>query len=408
MSRPQAGTRLRQWRGRFGKRSLAFGAVGAIVVVGVGASAYALTGDTNPASGNSPSAAETASSPPGGASTAGGGFNAISCDAPGTCIAVGGDSSGTADAGVSTNNGVSFISGSLPVSTPVLKAVSCVGGSTCVAVGGNDIVSSANNGSTWTSHPVSDTGNIDLLGAGCQSSTECLVVGMEQIQTNPAGQGFQANLAVMWRSVNGGQNWSKSSLPGGVAGIAAIACPTATRCIAVGSNILESNDAGRTWTTMPVKGGAGQLLSISCSSSEVCIAVGPNPAGDTDPTRAGDSVETTDGGATFTVVALPASSAAVFQVACLSATSCVAGGATGTGASAPVFLSSPDGGTTWSNATGPPSFSAISSISCPAGGSCVAVGSAVTGSSTASSTASLSPMGQWTVTPTSISQPSSN
>jgi hypothetical protein len=89
----------------------------------------------------------------------------------------------------------------------------------------------------------------------------------------------------------------------------------------------------------------------------------------------------------------------------------VASGAMGTGASAPVFLSSTDGGSSWSNAAAPPNFTGVSGLSCPSGGSCVAVGHAMSGSTPVSSTATLSsptaPNPQWASAPTPAVQPAS-
>ncbi len=385
----------------------------ALVVVATSAataSAFALSSSSAPPSSSSASAASapTALATPGGSTTAGGGFNSISCDGPTTCIAVGADANGNADVGVSKNSGNTFATGTLPASTPVLNAVSCVGGSTCVAVGSHDILNSSDNGLTWTSHQVRDLGTISLLGAGCQSSTLCVAAGMESVQIDPNGASYLVNQAVIWTSADGGQTWKKAAVPPGVAGIMAVACPTASRCIAAGSSVLESNDAGQSWAQVPVNGGVGQLFSITCPSSSTCLAVGPNALGPTNPSLPGDAVETTDGGTTFEAMALPASSASVFKVSCSTSTNCVAGGATGDGASAPVFLNSSDGGSTWANATPPPSFKAISDISCPSGGSCVAVGSATSGNASAASTASLSPSGQWTSTPATLTLPSGN
>jgi hypothetical protein len=69
-----------------------------------------------------------------------------------------------------------------------------------------------------------------------------------------------------------------------------------------------------------------------------------------------------------------------------------------------VFISTSNGGANWSDAVPPPNFTAISGLSCIAS-SCVAVGSTGSGSSVASSTASLSPSGQWNTASAPASQP---
>jgi photosystem II stability/assembly factor-like uncharacterized protein len=207
--------------------------------------------------------------------------------------------------------------------------------------------------------------------------------------------------AVIMYSSDGGSTWAASSIPTGVAGIESIACPTATRCIGVGSLVIVSNDDGLTWQTVGVSGGVIQLFSIACASSTQCVAVGPNPAGLSNPNAQGDGVETTDGGTTFAKVALPAASASLFDVSCSLAASCVAAGATGTGASAPTFLGSATGGTSWTNQAPPPGFSAISGLACSSSTACVAVGRTSSGPSLATSNSS----GQWSVAPPGTTAP---
>lgn len=381
-------------------------AVIVVVLAGAGVTAYAVagsspgpmtTGTPLPQQVNNPPSALTAH--PGGAVPGSGAFNAVSCSSPTSCVAVGADATGIAVAATSKNAGSTFTSESLPPGTPSLSSVSCSGPSTCVAVGGHDIIASSDGGASWSAHLLSNT-DLTLLGAGCQTSTLCLVGGINAHPTR------QSNQAVILVSSDGGSTWAPSSVPSFVAGIAAIACTTATRCIAVGSNVLVSNDAGTTWTPVAVNGGTGQLLSITCPSVSLCVAVGPNPVGTNNPAAPGDAVETTDGGNTFSAVTLPVASAAVFEVSCASATSCVAGGAMGTGAAAPVFLSSTNGGASWVNATAPPKFIGVAGLSCPSGGACIAVGSTRSGTAVTSSTAALSPTGQWSSQATPAVQPS--
>jgi BNR/Asp-box repeat len=264
--------------------------------------------------------------------------------------------------------------------------VSCVSSGTCVAVGGSSIVTTANSGANWSLDKLSIPG-VSLLGADCPSATQCLVSGLDSTNSLPGNQ------AIMMISSNGGSTWSPASLPSGVAGIGSIACPTSTRCIGVGSAVVVSNDGGQTWQTVPVTGGVIELTSITCSSATDCVAVGPNPAGVSNPQAGGDAVVTTDGGTSFSAVALPASSASLFEVACSSATACVAGGGTGSGALAPTYLASTNGGTSWSYGTAPP-FTGISGLSCPTSATCVAVGRTAVGPAAAMTSA-----GQWNLAP---------
>jgi hypothetical protein len=147
---------------------------------------------------------------------------------------------------------------------------------------------------------------------------------------------------------------------------------------------LVSNDAGATWTPVGVTGGVNQLDSISCSSSTTCVAVGPNPGGAFNHALPADAIETTDGGATFHDITLPAYTASVFEVSCSLGSTCVASGAEGTGQSAPAFATSSDGGTTWAASAAPPTFVGVSGISCVSAGDCVLVGATNGGAATVS------------------------
>jgi photosystem II stability/assembly factor-like uncharacterized protein len=367
-----------------------------VVLTGTGVTAYAVTATSSVASGSTgvgPGATSSATTTPaphietpvaGGASAGVGAYNAVSCSSPTSCIAAGATSSGAAQIGISTNGGSTYSSASLPSGIPALHAVSCEGNSLCVAVGVNHIVTSSDGGKSWKDHALADTG-LSLLGVTCSTSSLCLAAGSESTAQRPSAQ------APIYRSLDQGASWTLTSVPPQVVGIGAIACPTTTVCIAVGSSVLKSTDGGSTWQQMGVTGKVQQLTSIACSSSTTCIAVGPNPEGVYNHALGADAVETTDGGANFHSVSFPYYSASLFEVSCASTTSCIASGAEGTGITGPAFVASSDGGVTWNVATPPPTFSAVAGISCPSGGSCVLVGQTPSGAATSS----LSPQGEW-------------
>jgi hypothetical protein len=319
----------------------------------------------------------------GGASIGVAAYNAVSCSSSANCIAVGATSSGVAQVGMSSDGGLHYVATTLPSGVPPLHAVSCASSTQCAAVGVNHWLSSGDGGKSWRDHVVSDLG-LNLLGVYC-SSTSCLSAGTETKALRPNEE------AQIFRSSAGGSTWKPASVPPQVAGIGSIACPTSTTCIAVGTAVLVSTDDGQTWNEVGVTGGFQQLTSIACSSSTKCTAIGPNPGGVHNHALGADAVETTDGGNTFHAVDFPYYSASLFDVACASATSCIARGAEGTGQSGPAFVSSSDGVVTWQSGAPPPSFVAVAGISCPTGGSCVLVGQTASGAAATS----LSPGGQW-------------
>jgi RHS repeat-associated protein len=314
---------------------------------------------------------------PGGASLGVSAYNAVSCLTSTKCVAVGALASGQGQIGTTTNAGTTYSPISLPASTPALRAVSCVANAECAAVGVGDIVTSVDGGMSWTSHQLSDAG-LNLMGVDCTSSSLCLAVGMNTQAPRPSSH------AEIYRSTDQGSTWTLASVPSQVSGIGAVACPTATRCIAVGSNVLVSNDAGATWTPIGVTGGVSGLVSISCSSATTCVGVGPNPQGEVNHALPAEAIETTDAGGSFHTVKLPPYTASAFEVSCSSSSMCVVSGAEGTGQSAPTFATSSDGGGSWTVGTPPPSFVGVAGISCLSGGNCVLVGSTSSGAATVS------------------------
>ena len=99
-----------------------------------------------------------------------------------------------------------------------------------------------------------------LEAVACPTATECVAVG-----------GSQDHLLI---SEDAGRSWSARSYPDGHY-LYGIACVSSTRCIAVGDagTILISGNGNQTWT--PVSSGTTEpLSSVSCPGGERCYAVG--------------------------------------------------------------------------------------------------------------------------------------
>jgi photosystem II stability/assembly factor-like uncharacterized protein len=219
-------------------------------------------------------------------------------------------------------------------------------------------------------------GGLNLLGVDCPSTALCLATGESEKPSNSSAH------ADIYLSTDQGTTWTLASIPPQVVAIGAVACPTASLCIAVGSAVLVSSDGGATWAPVGVTGGIEDLYSISCASATTCVAVGPNPQGPFNHSLPADAIETTNGGSTFADVTLPAYTASIFEVSCSTNLTCVASVAEGTGQSTAAFAASTDGGTTWTAATPPPSFVGVAGVSCSSDGSCVLVGSTSSGGAT--------------------------
>ncbi len=110
----------------------------------------------------------------------------------------------------------------------------------------------------------------------------------------------------------------------------------------------------------PVPAGTKQLNAIACASATNCMAVGISTA-----------IVSTDGGGTWSPSSIPAGT--WWAVSCSSATACVAGGADTAGNNA-IIDGTTDGGATWNPLFSTPGGQ-FNGVSCK-GSSCVAVGSA--------------------------------
>ncbi len=232
------------------------------------------------------------------------------------------------------------------------------------------LLESTDGGTSWTfRHPGPPGG---LRGAlACWSPLRCVAAG------GPTG---------IVTTSDGGWRWVAGRLPmgaGGLPGVVALACPSATTCVAGGVAphpgypvLLSSNDGGADWRVAAVSAtgsrqllgdlGGGSFTAISCSGSR-CAA-----SGDTIP-EVGLVAESNDGGRTWTERELePGGSFAA--LACGPAIRCLAAGITANAAATLAVLGP--------NLLGPKGWSEPyvgpgtdwSTLSCPTSLDCVAAG----------------------------------
>jgi hypothetical protein len=181
-----------------------------------------------------------------------------------------------------------------PTPNPVIPTgrlfwVSCAAANSCMAVGGYTKASGAGvalaerwNGTSWrilpTPNPPGTTVN-DLFGVACTSSSACMAVGIS-VTTAGASQA----LAERWD----GTAWriqATPSPPQGGALLNGVACSSASACTAVGATNLFTPGAktlaerwdGTRWaiqaTPNPPQGN-GFLSGVACTSATTCIAAG--------------------------------------------------------------------------------------------------------------------------------------
>ena len=238
-------------------------------------------------------------------------------------------------------------------------------------------------GAVYTTKLSLPTPILRLKSVSCTSATACIAVG--------SGTG----VSVIVETANGGATWTRRAVPFGAAGQpTAISCPLSTVCyVASGqgaASVLESTDGGSTWTPLTLGAIAGSLrglADIACTSATACVAVGTSSTG----TLA--AISTTNGGTSWTSATVPTTSGTLAGVSCPSATDCVAVGftltATGTGGtytSSGDILATTDGGAIWTAQTVPTGATYLDSVSCPSATDCVATGSHVVTTSDGGST----------------------
>ena len=187
--------------------------------------------------------------------------------------------------------------------------------------------------------------------------------------------------------------------PAGTGDLGALSCATARRCWSVGvasanpapptgstTVIVATKNGGRTWRPQHVTGGPPpQLSGVACPTPTDCIAVGSN--GGSLP-GSGVVVATTDGGATWNLVAAPAGALTVTAISCVSITNCLAVVNDG---SLVWSATSTDFGHTWHRGgTMPSLFVAGDDVSCTMGGPCLIAGYVPTGTGTGEGAVALS------------------
>lgn len=120
--------------------------------------------------------------------------------------------------------------------------------------------------------------------------------------------------------------------PAGVQTLADVACPTASRCWAVGSTlatgkspssgtVVATADGGTTWRVQSVPTTVGYLAGIACSGVRTCTAVGQVGTGGAGP---GAVLTTADGGVTWRLQSVPAGTTDVTAITCSTGGRCTA------------------------------------------------------------------------------------
>jgi hypothetical protein len=216
----------------------------------------------------------------------------VTCSADGFCTVLatsgGGWSAATADDGGNWQRG-----GTLPAGFDGANQLSCIDLLRCVTAGyvvtspghGSGAVAvSLNDGTAWTGATVA-SGTGVLRAASC-AGTRCLAVGTTSTETDILADAPGALLA----STDGGTTWATvQTAPAGMGDGAAVACPSAQLCAAVGTTwvgtpatpkggVATSVDTGSVWATPLARYLADGLTGLSCPGTKWCVAVGGDVA----------------------------------------------------------------------------------------------------------------------------------
>jgi hypothetical protein len=333
---------------------------------------------------------------------------ALTCRPATTCVAAGDyiDASGNYQGLMLTRSGSTWTVAEAPLpanstggSGAMVRAVTCASATWCVAVG--DYSDSTRHrqgllimgsGSTWRTAeaplPANAHPDVYLTSVACASATKCFAAGTyDDIDRSPHG------LMLTWS----GSTWKAATAPlpanGAVlGGLSALACPSVSACLAVGSYTDKSQVphglaltwSGTAWTAaatpQPPAVSSIAISALACPSASVCVAVGSY----TDKSGVSHGLALTRRGSTWTATATPrpanATGSSLSVLACPSASECVAGGSySAPGGRQPAMILT-GFGSTWTTASPPAPANSSSSggalwdVACPSTAKCFAVG----------------------------------
>jgi photosystem II stability/assembly factor-like uncharacterized protein len=238
-------------------------------------------------------------------------LSGISCPTTTECMAVGSNGLSVPGGGVvvTTNDaGAVWNPATAPAGALTVMSVSCASPAECLAVVSDGSLlwsaQSTDFGQTWQrlgDLPGSFLGGEHL---SCGAGGTCLVAGYDPT-TSGHGQGAVA------LSVDGGQTWALATVPSGTGILQSAACPSASTCLAGGTEsttvndivpaqgeLLTSADGGHTWTEVTNAPPVDDIYDMECATAAVCAMVGTNWAGNP-PLGTGVVAQSADGGTTF-------------------------------------------------------------------------------------------------------------
>jgi hypothetical protein len=213
----------------------------------------------------------------------------VTCASPSDCTTVVSDGTSTwaahsADFGQSWQQ-----EGNLPSTFQPENDLTCLAGGICLDAGyvptsnshGQGAVAvSADGGQTWGLATV-PAGTGVLQSTACPTTTICLAAG----STGTTVSDVVPAKGELLRSTDGGHTWEQSAGTVPVEDVYGMACPSAQQCAMVGTywfglpvvgvgSVAQSIDAGSTFRSSPTSYTPLTLTAVACPSTSRCIAVG--------------------------------------------------------------------------------------------------------------------------------------
>lgn len=295
------------------------------------------------------------------------------CWAVGSTVGMGGAPNGAVVIATS-NRGATWNSQVIPATVGYLSGVACADVRHCTAVGQASqssngqgaIIATSNGGATWNQQPLPG-GTTDITAVTCLTDRRCTAIG------TVVGGAW----AIVSQSP--GSPWKQAgTLPTGVSGATSISCPDDRHCWVTAHTTVDVDhvagvvaftaNGSATWVANPTPTGIGYLNGVSCfdGAAQGGGALPYTPAAATPPASG-------PGSATSTTAA-PA--AGVAGVGC-TVVGTTEGGLNGVRSGHGVILTTANGGATWTSQPVTDLSAALMDVSCTAAQSCVAVGTSV-------------------------------
>ncbi len=404
--------------------SLACAGTTACIGVGFGPSGAVIL--SSPTGASHAISADSGAAIPAGSGAA---LNQVVCPTSSQCVAIGTSASGAGVvlSGTISGGGDTWTQDTLTNATTSLTSLVCPATATgCAAIGttasgGAPIIVTGPSGTgTWAAGTATGFTLTTLTQVLCPTATSCMAIG-----TGKVGSATTASPIVLSGVAGGGGlagsvAWTADTEPGTtLTSLTQIICPLTTKCLVIGNGtssaktgalVLYGTPAGPLAAEFPLDSGATvpSLTQIACPSATACIAIGTsgttpeiftgtvNATATSADTWAKDSV-TSSGG----TIATPT------QVVCPGATSCLlmASGTSTVGTPQGFLLSTSDA-STWTTISLPavdvPLYFDDIDCNSAATTTCAAVGSSATGAVITSTTGG--PTGSWSdQTPSGLS-----